>query len=403
MSGTSKMDREGRIGLAQALRAQEYREPYPRSDVHVPPAARRRGLGGGVRSRRGCRRCSRSKGRRRGQPSKASASGWHPPLWAGRWAVCTRARRAAQAYAARRLDPWKWMEWMSTRHSYSSTHALIRGPAGSLVRLALLRGNNGSKSPFSAEPRPIPWTGRATRPPLRRPRGPAVPCGVVWRRPGRWPCLSNYTVRSAFAYSAPRPRQHGRSPKVPVVSYGAGPALMTYQTARWRTHGAAPARIGSAKVALRARFSRMRSRPKSCSAARALWERQRSARLSMRRWPATSMRMLVMELQSGLLPAALAAGVDIRAARFVPLPDAAADFGGNVPTLVRIAAACWRGVSRCALRRGVPRTCRRLRRRRPSRRGLRLRLRRSAVRWLRSFRTRTLAGRILALAEFVHQ
>ena len=50
-------------------------------------------------------------------------------------------------------------------------------------------------------------------------------------------------------------------------------------------------------------------------------------------WASSCMWMLMMELQSGLLPAALAPGVDIRAARLVPLPDAAADFGGNVPTL----------------------------------------------------------------------
>ena len=58
-----------------------------------------------------------------------------------------------------------------------------------------------------------------------------------------------------------------------------------------------------------------------------------------RGWPSSPMRMLVMELQSGLLPAALAAGIDIRAARFVPLPDATANFGRNVPTLVRITSA----------------------------------------------------------------
>ena len=57
------------------------------------------------------------------------------------------------------------------------------------------------------------------------------------------------------------------------------------------------------------------------------------------RWASSPVRMLMVELQSGLLPAALAAGVDIRAARFVPLPDATANFGRNVPTLVRITSA----------------------------------------------------------------
>ena len=45
------------------------------------------------------------------------------------------------------------------------------------------------------------------------------------------------------------------------------------------------------------------------------------------------MRVLVMKLEPALLAAALTARVDIRAARFVALPDAAADGGGNVPTL----------------------------------------------------------------------
>jgi hypothetical protein len=47
------------------------------------------------------------------------------------------------------------------------------------------------------------------------------------------------------------------------------------------------------------------------------------------------MRVLMMELYSGLLAAALAASVDVRAARFVSLPDVAADFSGNVPALIR--------------------------------------------------------------------
>jgi len=84
--------------------------------------------------------------------------------------------------------------------------------------------------------------------------------------------------------------------------------------------------------------------------------------IAERGWASAPVWMLVMELQSGLLAATLAARVDIGAARLVPLPDGAAHFGPNVPTLVRIAfAAFWRGVSRAA---GG------LRRRRPSRRGL---------------------------------
>jgi hypothetical protein len=47
------------------------------------------------------------------------------------------------------------------------------------------------------------------------------------------------------------------------------------------------------------------------------------------------MRVLVMELEPGLLATALAARVDIRAARLVALPDAAAHGGRNVPTVHR--------------------------------------------------------------------
>ena len=54
------------------------------------------------------------------------------------------------------------------------------------------------------------------------------------------------------------------------------------------------------------------------------------------------MRVLVVKLEPALLAAALAARIDIRAARFIALPDAAADFGGDVPSLFR------------EFRRGVP-------------------------------------------------
>ena len=54
-----------------------------------------------------------------------------------------------------------------------------------------------------------------------------------------------------------------------------------------------------------------------------------------RRKRSSTMRVLVMKLEPGLLAAALAARVDIRAARIVALPDAAANVGGNVPSPLR--------------------------------------------------------------------
>ena len=78
------------------------------------------------------------------------------------------------------------------------------------------------------------------------------------------------------------------------------------------------------------------------------------------RWASSPVRMLMVELQSGLLPATLAASVDVRAARFVSLPDGTADFCRNIPTVGRWLRC---GVSRASrgLRRGVPIVRRRLR------------------------------------------
>ena len=53
------------------------------------------------------------------------------------------------------------------------------------------------------------------------------------------------------------------------------------------------------------------------------------------RGAASCMRVLMMELEPGLFAAALAAGIDIGAARFVALPDVATDCGRDVPVPVR--------------------------------------------------------------------
>ena len=52
------------------------------------------------------------------------------------------------------------------------------------------------------------------------------------------------------------------------------------------------------------------------------------------RWTSPGMRMLVMELEPGLLSTPVTAGIHIRATRFVPLPDTATDFCSDVPTLL---------------------------------------------------------------------
>jgi len=89
--------------------------------------------------------------------------------------------------------------------------------------------------------------------------------------------LPDSLLRSALDKSTDLPN------KLPCLECGDLSALARSGSAKLApcAHGAAPARSGSARVALRARFARMRSRPKSCSAARVLWERQRSARLSI--------------------------------------------------------------------------------------------------------------------------
>jgi hypothetical protein len=65
------------------------------------------------------------------------------------------------------------------------------------------------------------------------------------------------------------------------------------------------------------------------------------------RWAFSRMRVQVMELEPGSLPATLAPVVYIHAARLVPLPDAAADFGRDVATVVR---CLWRGMMRVGRR-----------------------------------------------------
>src|SRR6185312_4238370 len=91
-----------------------------------------------------------------------------------------------------------------------------------------------------------------------------------------------------------------------------------------------------------------------------------------------------MKLEPGLLPAALAAGVDVRAARLVALPDGAANLGRNVAAGVR------------RLRRGAIPARRGARRWRNLVRGLLGPVQRLRSPWAR-------ASRMFALLELAHE
>jgi len=96
------------------------------------------------------------------------------------------------------------------------------------------------------------------------------------RAPGAAPARGGQVRASGGrAFTAPRRRL-----RCLLRAAGAAPARAARCALRGAgVHGAAPVRLDFARLRRRERFSRITSRPKSCSAARSLWERQRSARL----------------------------------------------------------------------------------------------------------------------------